>query len=151
MARAVSATGARHDTSPNSLGTGREERPNRHCCGPKPGYHFALTRKAASYPCMDHSADAYKPAEIAAMVEVAGVAKARLPGGAVFSLGLILAILWPISGFVLLGLEHSIGNLYFFPQAIVAGADMSAGAALSNLIWVTLGNVLGGAGGVALA
>ena len=65
--------------------------------------------------------------------------------------GKILAILWPISGFVLLGLEHSIANLYFFPQAVVAGADMSAGAAVSNLVWVTLGNVLGGAGGVALA
>jgi formate/nitrite transporter len=65
--------------------------------------------------------------------------------------GKILAILWPIAGFVLLGLEHSIANLYFFPQAMMAGAEVRAGSALSNLVWVTLGNIIGGAGGVALA
>lgn len=65
--------------------------------------------------------------------------------------GKILAILWPIAAFVLLGLEHSVANLYFFPQAALAGAEVPAGAALANLIWVTLGNIVGGAGGVALA
>ena len=30
--------------------------------------------------------------------------------------GKILAILWPITAFVLLGLEHSVANMYFFPQ-----------------------------------
>lgn len=65
--------------------------------------------------------------------------------------GKIFAILWPITGFVLLGLEHSIANMYFFPQGWLAGADAAPMGALSNLIWVTLGNILGGAGGVALA
>ena len=65
--------------------------------------------------------------------------------------GKILAILWPISGFVLLGLEHSVANMYLFPQGWAAGAEVSASAALANLVWVTLGNILGGAGGVALA
>jgi formate/nitrite transporter len=65
--------------------------------------------------------------------------------------GKILAILWPIAAFVLLGLEHSVANLYFFPQAALAGAEVPLGAVLANLAWVTLGNVLGGAGGVALA
>ncbi len=65
--------------------------------------------------------------------------------------GKILAILWPITGFVALGLEHSIANMFFFPQGWAAGATASAAGALANLFWVTLGNILGGAGGVALA
>jgi formate/nitrite transporter len=65
--------------------------------------------------------------------------------------GKILAILWPISAFVLLGLEHSVANMYFFPQGWLAGADVSVAAALGNMVWVTLGNIVGGAGGVALS
>ena len=65
--------------------------------------------------------------------------------------GKVLAILWPISAFVLLGLEHSIANMYFFPQGWLAGAEVTTNDALANMIWVTCGNVLGGAGGVALA
>ena len=65
--------------------------------------------------------------------------------------GKILAILWPISTFVLLGLEHSIANMFLIPLGFLAGADVSLGPALAALFWVTLGNVLGGAGGVALA
>lgn len=65
--------------------------------------------------------------------------------------GKVFAILWPITGFVLLGLEHSIANMYFFPQGWFAGANAAPMGALSNLVWVTLGNILGGAGGVALA
>ncbi|MCD9147302.1 formate/nitrite transporter family protein [Pseudophaeobacter flagellatus] len=65
--------------------------------------------------------------------------------------GKVLAILWPISGFVLLGLEHSVANMYFFPQGWFAGSDVTVGKAVTNLVWVTLGNVVGGAGGVALA
>lgn len=65
--------------------------------------------------------------------------------------GKILAILWPISAFVLLGLEHSVANMFFFPQGWAAGAPADLPAAAANLLWVTLGNILGGAGGVALA
>lgn len=65
--------------------------------------------------------------------------------------GKILAVLWPISIFVLLGLEHSIANMFLIPLGILAGADVSVALALKNLFWVTLGNVAGGAGGVALA
>ena len=65
--------------------------------------------------------------------------------------GKILAILWPITAFVLLGLEHSIANMFFFPLGLLAGADVAPSLMLGNLFWVTLGNVLGGAGGVALA
>ena len=65
--------------------------------------------------------------------------------------GKVLAILWPISAFVLLGLEHSVANMYFFPQGWMAGSGVTITDALANLIWVTLGNIAGGAGGVALA
>jgi formate/nitrite transporter len=65
--------------------------------------------------------------------------------------GKILAILWPISAFVLLGFEHSVANMYLLPQGIMAGAQIGTGAVITNLFWVTLGNIIGGAGGVALA
>ena len=65
--------------------------------------------------------------------------------------GKILGILWPISAFVLLGLEHSVANMYFFPKGWMVGSNVTISDALSNLVWVTLGNIAGGAGGVALA
>lgn len=65
--------------------------------------------------------------------------------------GKILAITWPIASFVLLGLEHSIANMYFFPQAMLAGAAVDWADFAQNLFIVTLGNIAGGAGGVALS
>jgi formate/nitrite transporter len=74
----------------------------------------------------------------------------------------ILAVLFPITAFVALGFEHSIANMYFFsialllktqPEVLAAGQwsaeslqALSVGGALRNLIPVTLGNVVGGAG-----
>lgn len=63
----------------------------------------------------------------------------------------ILAIILPIAGFVALGFEHSIANLYLIPIGLYAGTltgvEMDA-AALSgfarNILWVTLGNIIGG-------
>ncbi len=63
----------------------------------------------------------------------------------------ILCVLWPVAGFVALGLEHSVANMFLLPAGIWAGAEVTAGAAVGNLFWVTLGNIIGGAGGVALA
>lgn len=65
--------------------------------------------------------------------------------------GKIFAIIWPISSFVLLGLEHSVANMYLIPQGILAGSPVDAGAIARNLAFVTFGNIVGGAGGVALA
>ncbi len=65
--------------------------------------------------------------------------------------GKVMAILWPIAAFVLMGLEHSVANMYLLPQGALAGADLGWGAVFGNLFWVTIGNVVGGAGGVALA
>jgi formate/nitrite transporter len=80
----------------------------------------------------------------------------------------ILAIVPPIATFVAAGFEHSVANMFFVPYALVvatldpafaaAHADPAALAVLGwgaflvrNLVPVTLGNVLGGAGLVGAA
>jgi len=59
----------------------------------------------------------------------------------------VLAIVFPITAFVTMGLEHSIANMFFLPYALVlegfGDAPFIAGA-LRNLVAVTLGNLLGG-------
>jgi len=64
--------------------------------------------------------------------------------------GKILAIVWPISAFVALGFEHSVANMYLIPIGMLAGAAFDLGGFARNLLWVSLGNIAGGAGGVAL-
>ena len=49
----------------------------------------------------------------------------------------------PISAFITLGFEHSIANLYLLPAGLLAGAG-SFKAAFTNLLAVTLGNLVGG-------
>lgn len=66
--------------------------------------------------------------------------------------GKILAILFPISAFVALGFEHSIANIYFIVLGILLGMPGVDFVGLAkNLVPVTLGNVVGGGGFVALA
>lgn len=62
----------------------------------------------------------------------------------------ILAIILPITAFVLLGYEHSVANMYLIPAGWAAGSEVNIGGFISNLLPVTLGNIVGGAGGVAL-
>jgi len=66
----------------------------------------------------------------------------------------ILAIVFPITAFVACGFEHSVANMYFLPigVALAAGtsAPLSVADAVSNLVLVTIGNVLGGTVLVAL-
>jgi formate/nitrite transporter len=64
--------------------------------------------------------------------------------------GKILAILWPITAFVALGFEHSVANMFLLPLGIAAGAEGTILQLLSQIAIVTLGNVIGGAGGVAI-
>ncbi|GMH37466.1 hypothetical protein BSKO_05339 [Bryopsis sp. KO-2023] len=60
--------------------------------------------------------------------------------------GKVLGIFIPISSFVAMGFEHSIANMFFIPFGITCGAGMTmAGFCASNLIPVTLGNIVGGA------
>lgn len=63
--------------------------------------------------------------------------------------GKILAIIFPITAFVALGFEHSIANFYLIPLGIMLGAEGGVTGFLANMIPVTLGNIVGGAGGVA--
>lgn len=61
--------------------------------------------------------------------------------------GKILAIWWPIMAFVALGLEHSIANMFFIPLGMLNGANVTIGQFLfANLLPVTIGNIIGGAG-----
>ena len=65
--------------------------------------------------------------------------------------GKVLVIVPPIAAFVALGFEHSIANMFFIPVGMLYGAEGVTIAGLAeNLVYVTLGNVLGGAsvGGV---
>ena len=65
--------------------------------------------------------------------------------------GKVLAIIFPISAFVALGLEHSVANMYLIPiGALQSGADIGVTDFLANLIPVTIGNMVGGGDLVAL-
>lgn len=62
----------------------------------------------------------------------------------------VLAILWPVAGFVAMGFEHSVANFWLLAAGLLAGAQGGLPEVAGNLVPVTLGNILGGAGGVAL-
>ncbi len=57
----------------------------------------------------------------------------------------ILAIVFPISGFVALGFEHSVANMYMIPAGWLAGSGLvSFQGYVENLAVVTAGNIIGG-------
>ena len=59
--------------------------------------------------------------------------------------GKAIAIFFPISAFVALGLEHSVANMFMVPLGIALGANVSFAQFLtSNLLPVTLGNTVAG-------
>ena len=57
--------------------------------------------------------------------------------------GKMLAAYFPVMLFVLCGLEHSVANMYFIPMGQFPGG-IDIALLLSNLIPVTLGNIVGG-------
>jgi formate/nitrite transporter len=75
------------------------------------------------------------------------------------TIGKIMAIFFPIMGFVAIGFEHCIANMYFIPtglmlihwagvaapEAFDSGSLTVGSFVLSNLLPVTIGNVIGGA------
>ncbi len=65
--------------------------------------------------------------------------------------GKALVIVLPIAGFVALGFEHCVANFFLLPFAVIVSPDLGAAEISGNLIPVTLGNIVGGGGGVALA
>ncbi len=71
--------------------------------------------------------------------------------GARSASGKILAIVFPIAGFVALGFEHSVANMYMIPAGWLAGSELvTVGGYAANLLIVTIGNVIGGGVLVAL-
>ena len=73
----------------------------------------------------------------------------------------VLAIVFPIAAFVACGFEHSVANMYFIPlgvflreQAVASGTanfdSLNWLGLVRNLLPVTLGNLVGGAGMVGL-
>lgn len=73
----------------------------------------------------------------------------------------VLAIVFPITAFVACGFEHSVANMYFIPLGVfLCEQGVASGAAnlealnwiglARNLLPVTLGNLVGGAGMVGL-
>ena len=65
----------------------------------------------------------------------------------------VLAIVPPITAFVVLGFEHSVANMYFIPMALLIERDAAVpdlpgldwgSFVVDNLVPVTIGNVIGG-------
>jgi len=60
--------------------------------------------------------------------------------------GKMVSIWFLISSFVALGLEHSVANMFIIPLGIFSGAAVSwKSFVMTNLLPVTLGNIVGGA------
>ena len=56
-----------------------------------------------------------------------------------------IGIFLPISGFVTMGLEHCVANMYIIPQGMILGANVTIiDFIVNNLIPVTLGNIISG-------
>jgi len=63
------------------------------------------------------------------------------------TIGKIWGLWFPVMAFVAIGFEHSIANMFFIPLGMFNGADVSIGQfVFSNLLPVTIGNIIGGAG-----
>lgn len=62
-------------------------------------------------------------------------------------LGKLAGLWFPVVAFMLLGFQHAIANVFFIPLGMMNGAAVSVFQFLvGNLVPVTLGNVVGGAG-----
>merc|ERR1719296_369969 len=60
--------------------------------------------------------------------------------------GKMVAVWFPISAFVALGLDHSVANMFIIPLGMMRGASITTSDfLLKNLLPVTLGNIVGGA------
>lgn len=59
--------------------------------------------------------------------------------------GKVICIVCVVFTFVLAGFEHSIANMAFFGLYALLVPGVSAGAIAQSMLWVTIGNLLGGA------
>jgi formate/nitrite transporter len=64
------------------------------------------------------------------------------------AIGKIFAIYFPIMAFVASGFEHSIANMYFIPVGLLvdggATATLTLLGAMNNILFATIGNMIGG-------
>jgi len=61
--------------------------------------------------------------------------------------GKMVGIWFPISMFVAIGFEHSVANMFTLPAGLLSGAPLTIKEVfMKNLIPVTIGNIIGGAG-----
>ncbi len=60
--------------------------------------------------------------------------------------GKILAIMFPITAFIIGGYEHCVANMFFLPAGLLAKGELAARwpEMINNLVPVTLGNIVGG-------
>ena len=70
--------------------------------------------------------------------------------------GKAVACYFPIMLFVLCGFEHSVANMFYLPAGMIASymtevEGITLLSALKNLLFVTVGNIIGGAGFVGCA
>lgn len=56
----------------------------------------------------------------------------------------IFACWFPIMLFVLCGFEHSVANMFFIPMGMLLEANVTMCQLMTNLIFVTIGNIIGG-------
>merc|ERR1719253_1732537 len=69
-----------------------------------------------------------------------------MASGCASLIGKMVAVWFPISAFVALGLDHSVANMFIVPLGMLRGAEITASQFLTkNLLPVTLGNIVGGA------
>lgn len=59
--------------------------------------------------------------------------------------GKVLGCWIPVAAFVMLGYEHCVANMFFLPTAMMLGAEIPVTDLASNLIFATIGNIIGGA------
>lgn len=57
----------------------------------------------------------------------------------------IFSCWFPIMLFVLCGFEHSIANMFFIPMGMILGGNIAISGLMTNIVVVTLGNIVGGA------
>jgi nitrite transporter NirC len=59
----------------------------------------------------------------------------------------LIMVFWCIFAFITTGFEHSVANMTLLPLASILshGVEITAGAVVHNLVFATLGNIVGGA------
>lgn len=64
--------------------------------------------------------------------------------GARDMIGKLFAIWFPIMGFVAIGFQHVVANMFFIPAGMMVGAHISIGQLVVELLGAFIGNTIGG-------